>query len=197
LVDESGNILVYPPNSLKGRFVFLDKDGNLLKTFSTHRISRELGFSDGIVFSEDDGSIIFKLPQSDSEVKQKVFFKDVDKTRDGKICEKEGAAPGFYSKPNINIPAYVGEYKYERPYSIDRKGNVYVMYMKVGKHYGDKLTGYWETNCEIGKFSSSYKLLAIIPVEEGFVNLENEKIYELNADYINGIAKMYRWGKIN
>lgn len=60
-VDENGNILIYSPNGTFEKSILLDKDGHEIATFKVPQMPPEIGFSNGNVYSENDGVSLFKL----------------------------------------------------------------------------------------------------------------------------------------
>lgn len=193
-VDENGNILIFPPGAINGKSILLDKDGKLLQTFITFEVPSDVGFSRGIVFSESDGEVLSKLPQN-SELERKIFFKDIDSRNDKKkMREKED--PDFFRKPKLAVPKSFGKFNFDACYGIDNHGNIYVRYSTKPVYVVEGATNYYAQDFEICKFNPSYELLAVIPSHFAFVNLDNEKFYELKADYKSGKMKVYRWDKI-
>jgi len=191
LVDENGNVLIYQPDTYGSKHVLLDKNGKLINTFITFYLSWNVGFQNGVVFSEDTGEIIYKILNNDI-LKQNIFFKDIDSRYDiKKMRSKED--PDFFRKPLLSVPKSLVDYYIDNVYAIDHNGNIYVRYATKPKHIADNSIGYDLQKFEICKFDKTYKLKAIIPSHFAFVNLDDENLYEIKIDFKNKYMKVYKW----
>ena len=179
-VDKDGSFCVYNQENRDSKpYVYLSSNG-----YSAPIITQPgayLRFLNGVLYSEHGGGILYSA-NKETRVEQKTFYRDFHHG-----TKKHGEA--IYKNKlgeESALPTEIDDFHLMKIMAIDLAGNIYVEAQNGDYVEGTKGELVLTHSYFIYKFDPNSRLLARIPLQDslllnGFVDLESESVYEVEA----------------